>query len=57
MKKISTLNMVNIKGGFNWHDFFYGACQGFTAVGVFATPIGVVRVLSGAANIGCLSLS
>lgn len=57
MKKISTLNMENTKGGFNWHDFFYGACQGFTAVGVFATPIGVVRVLSGAANIGCLSLS
>ena len=56
MNKISTLNMANIKGGWNWREFFYGACQGFTAVGVFASPIGVVRVLSGAANIGCLTL-
>jgi hypothetical protein len=57
MKKISTLNMENIKGGFSWSGFFYGACQGFTLVGVLANPVGIVRVLSGAGTIGCLVIN
>jgi hypothetical protein len=57
MKKLSLSKMENIKGGFSWSGFFYGACQGFTAVGVFASPIGIVRVVFGGATIGCLALS
>jgi len=57
MKKITTSKMENINGGFSWSGFFYGACQGFTLVGVLANPVGIVRVLSGAGTIGCLVIN
>jgi hypothetical protein len=49
--------MEKIEGGFSWSDFFSGACQGFTAVAVLASPVGIIKVLVGGATIGCLSLS
>ena len=57
MKSLSINAMEKIEGGFSWSDFFSGACQGFTAVAVLASPVGIIKVLVGGATIGCLSLS
>lgn len=57
MKNLTINAMEEIKGGFSWSSFFYGACQGFTAVAVFSQPVGLIRWAVAGATIGCLTVS
>jgi hypothetical protein len=55
MKIITLTQIETIQGGaFSWSDFFNGACQAETVVGVFANPALMGRVILGAGGISCL---